>query len=197
MNDNILASLPLGMLPHIISLAFTECLLFIDAYIDIFTCCLQGRVAFLHFTDGKYFPTTSEDTPRLVFFPLHHVIILHYLILNHPPHLIPPVYSRRPLSTWHTKLFNQVWRSTVNITLQWNSSVSVQSLSRVRLFAIPWTAARQASLSITNSRSLLKLMSIESVIPSSHLILSLPPWNNYGPRNGGRGDMLCLRPHSW
>ena len=129
MNDNILALLPLGMLPHIISLAFTECLLFIDAYIDIFTCCLQGRVAFLHFTDGKYFPTTSEDTPRLVFFPLHHVIILHYLTLNHPPHLIPPVYSRRPLSTWHTKLFNQVWRSTVNITLQWNSSVSVQSLS--------------------------------------------------------------------
>ena len=48
---------------------------------------------------------------------------------------------------------------------------SVQSLSRVRLFATPWTAARQASLSITNSRSLLKLMSIELVMPSSHLIL--------------------------
>ena len=51
---------------------------------------------------------------------------------------------------------------------------SVQSLSRVRLFATPWTAARQASLSITNSRSLLKLMSIESVTPSSHLILCRP-----------------------
>ena len=51
---------------------------------------------------------------------------------------------------------------------------SVQSLSRVRLFATPWTAARQASLSITNSRSLLKLMSIESVMPSSHLILCCP-----------------------
>ena len=49
--------------------------------------------------------------------------------------------------------------------------LSVQSLSRVQLFATPWTAAHQASLSITNSRSLLKLMSIESVIPSSHLIL--------------------------
>ena len=48
---------------------------------------------------------------------------------------------------------------------------SVQSLSHVRLFAIPWTAARQASLSITNSRSLLKLMSIESVMLSNHLIL--------------------------
>ena len=51
---------------------------------------------------------------------------------------------------------------------------SVQSLSRVRLFVTPWTAARQASLSITNSRSLPKLMSIESVMPSNHLILCCP-----------------------
>ena len=51
---------------------------------------------------------------------------------------------------------------------------SVQSLSRVRLFATPWIAARQASLSITNSRSSLKLMSVESVMPSSHLILCHP-----------------------
>ena len=48
---------------------------------------------------------------------------------------------------------------------------SVQSLSRVQLFANPWTTACQASLSITNSQSLLKLMSIESVMPSNHLIL--------------------------
>ena len=56
---------------------------------------------------------------------------------------------------------------------------SVQSLSRVRLFATLWTAARQASLSITNFWSLLKLMSIKSVMPSNHLIfcrsLLLPP----------------------
>ena len=52
---------------------------------------------------------------------------------------------------------------------------SVQSLSRVRLFATPSITAHQASLSITNSRSLIKLMSIESVIPSSHLILCRPP----------------------
>ena len=51
---------------------------------------------------------------------------------------------------------------------------AVQSLSRVRLSASPWTAARQASLSITNSRSSPKLMSIESVMPSSHLILCRP-----------------------
>ena len=77
---------------------------------------------------------------------------------------------------------------------------SVQSLSRVRLFATPWTTACQASLSITNSQSLLKLMSIESVMPSSHLILSrplllLPPIPIYlGPNSGGgnedNGDFL-------
>ena len=51
---------------------------------------------------------------------------------------------------------------------------SVQSLSHVRLFATPWITARQASLSITNSRSSLRLMSIKSVMPSSHLILCRP-----------------------
>ena len=51
---------------------------------------------------------------------------------------------------------------------------SVQSLSCVQLFATPWTAARQASLSITNSRSLPKLMPVELVMPSNHLILYCP-----------------------
>ena len=51
---------------------------------------------------------------------------------------------------------------------------SVQLLSRVRFFVTPWTAAHQASLSITNSQSLLKPMSIESVMPSNHLILCRP-----------------------
>ena len=54
------------------------------------------------------------------------------------------------------------------------SGCSVQLLSHVRLFVTIWTAACQASLSITNSRSLLKLMSIESVMPSNHLILCRP-----------------------
>jgi len=53
----------------------------------------------------------------------------------------------------------------------WNIFSSVQLLSHVQLFAIPWTVAGQASLSITNSGSLLKLMSIESVMPSNILIL--------------------------
>ena len=50
----------------------------------------------------------------------------------------------------------------------------VQSLSHVQLFVTPWAAAHQASLSITNSQSLLKLMSIESVMPSNHLIFCCP-----------------------
>ena len=58
------------------------------------------------------------------------------------------------------------------MTVQFSSVT--QSLSRIHLFATPWTTARQASLSITNSRSLPKLLSIESVMPSGHLILYRP-----------------------
>ena len=57
---------------------------------------------------------------------------------------------------------------------QFNLFSSVESLSHVRLFVIPWIAASQASLSITNFWSSLKLMPIESVMPSSHLILCVP-----------------------
>ena len=63
----------------------------------------------------------------------------------------------------------------VMVMLYYNeSSIVVQSLSRVRLFATPWTIACQASLSIINSWNLFKLMSIESVMPSNHLILCRP-----------------------
>ena len=57
--------------------------------------------------------------------------------------------------------------------LEWVQFSPVQLLSRVQLFVTTWTAARQASLSITNSQSLLKLRSIESVMSSNHLILCL------------------------
>ena len=63
--------------------------------------------------------------------------------------------------------------STSFLTLMLKFS-SVQSLSHVQVFAMPWTAACQASLSITNSQSLLKLMPIKSVIPSNHFILCHP-----------------------
>ena len=79
---------------------------------------------------------------------------------------------------------------------------SVQSLSRVQLFATPWTAARQASLSITNSRSLLKLTSIELVRPSNHLIfcrpLLLPPSIFPSIRVFSNELVLCIRwPKYW
>ena len=64
--------------------------------------------------------------------------------------------------------------SLLHSNIQCSCISSVQLLSRVRLFATPWTAACRASLSITNSQSLLKLMSIESVMPSNHLILCQP-----------------------
>ena len=63
------------------------------------------------------------------------------------------------------------WATSTNTLISFSS---VQSLSCVRLFATPWITARQAFLSITNPRSLLKLMPIESVMPSSHLILCRP-----------------------
>ena len=78
---------------------------------------------------------------------------------------------------------------------------SVQSLSCVRLFATPWTAACQASLSITNSRSLLKLVSIESVMPSNHLILCHPlllPSNFPSIRVFSHELALCIKwPKYW
>ena len=67
--------------------------------------------------------------------------------------------------------YSSILQRIVSLSVQFSS---VQSLSRVRLFATPWITARQASLSITNSQSLLKLTSIESVMPSNHLILCHP-----------------------
>ena len=80
--------------------------------------------------------------------------------------------------------------------------MSVQSFSCVSLFATPWTAARQASLSITNSRSLPRLMSIELVMPSNHLILChpllLPPSIFPSIRVFSNESVLCMRwPKYW
>ena len=87
----------------------------------------------------------------------------------------------------------------------WHPAVqfnSVQSLSRVQLFATPWTAVHQASLSITNSQSLLKLMSIELVMPSNHLVLCRPhlllPSVFPSIRIFSNESVLCIRwPKDW
>ena len=87
-------------------------------------------------------------------------------------------FNTNSISLKNTKKKKKVYYSFyIPVSLVWGNSVqfsSFQSLSCVRLFATPWIAARQASLSITNSRSSLKLTSIESVMPSSHFILCHP-----------------------
>ena len=77
---------------------------------------------------------------------------------------------------WILKLLTCILLDLISASLPHSplKLLSVQSLTHVQLFATPWTAAHQASLSITNSRSLLKLMSIESVMPPNHLILVIP-----------------------
>ena len=74
------------------------------------------------------------------------------------------------------RIVSEAWGWQLNFQTKYMKALisSVQSLSRVQFFVTPWIAARQASLSITNSQSLPKLMSIESVMPSSHFILCCP-----------------------
>ena len=94
-------------------------------------------------------------------------------------------HSKHPLPTTQEKTLHMDITRCSTLKSDWLYSLqpkmeklyqirSDQSLSHVRLFATPWIAARQASLSITNSRSSLRLTSIESVMPSSHLILCHP-----------------------
>ena len=78
------------------------------------------------------------------------------------------IYGNNPIYIWKEGERDRTQASLMKVFS------SVQSLSRVRLFATPWMAAHQASLSITNSRSSLKLTSNELVMPSSHLILCRP-----------------------
>ena len=72
------------------------------------------------------------------------------------------------------RIIHTIEPNSITKPISFLNSQSVQSLSAVRLFATPWTATLQASLSITHSRSLARLMSVESVMPSSHLILRRP-----------------------
>ena len=89
----------------------------------------------------------------------------------HCPQALNP--SRLPGCLVHSPIRGRVEPST-GPGVDKREFSSVQLLSRVSLFATPWTAAHQASLFITNSRKLLKLMSIESMLPSNHLILCCP-----------------------
>ena len=92
--------------------------------------------------------------------------------------------------------FSSVFKFPLLILLSVQFS-SVQSLSHVRLFATPWTAVCLAFLPITNSQSLLKIMSIESVMPSNHLILChpllFPPSICPSIRIFSNESVLCIR----
>ena len=89
--------------------------------------------------------------------------------------LLGSLENRASDKDWSIKYF--IWEEIPGNSSEFISSVqfsSVQLHSRVRLFATPWITARQASLSITNSQSSLRLTSIESVMPSSHLVICHP-----------------------
>ena len=89
--------------------------------------------------------------------------------------LVPPALAVFHCATWETLYLYIKACKYILDERQFSIVVTVQSLSRIQLFAPPWTAARQASLSFTISQSLLKLMSIESLMPSNLLILCRPP----------------------
>ena len=99
---------------------------------------------------------------------------------------IPGILQARTLE-WVAISFSNAWK--------WKAKG--KSLSHVRLFVTPWISARQASLSITNSWSLLKFMSIESVMPSNHLILC-HPWDSPGKNTGVGCHVLfqCIKEKS-
>ena len=102
-------------------------------------------------------------------------LVTMYILSGCSPHylLLPDLAVNANKHVLHFIVFTCLNKLFFKVPLE--DSVQFSSvLSRVRLFATPWIAAHQASLSITNSRSSLRLMSIESVMPSSHLILCRP-----------------------
>jgi len=101
--------------------------------------------------------------------------ILGLYIVSRVSYFLKYIFHPLNLSMLHFWVVScDIPSSSVILSLAAYQFSSVQSLSHVRLFATPWTAAHQASVSITNSWSLLKLMSIELVMPSNHLILCRP-----------------------
>ena len=118
---------------------------------------------------GPENPVSCIEPGLVIYFTYEKIHVSYYSLKSSHPRLHP---QSPKVCSLHLCLFCCLaYRVIVTIFLQFSS---VQSLSRVQLFATPWIAAHQASLSITNSRSSLRLMSIQSVMPSSHLILCHP-----------------------
>ena len=121
-------------------------------------------------TLSRQFKASSFKKAQVVFIPTHFVSGIKNLTLYLE---IIPSLQKCCSDEYAINRRASVYRILLLLTC-YSISVSVQSLSCVRLFVTPWTAARQASLSITDSQSLLTLTSIESVMPSNHLILCHP-----------------------
>ena len=104
-----------------------------------------------------------------------HMYVYNFVSCLKCKHFPIITYSSKTFSLWLYEEYN-LWKHASEIFqfFSINQFSSVQSLSRVWLFVTPWIAARQASLSITNSQSSLRLTSIEYMMPSSHLILCHP-----------------------
>ena len=126
---------------------------------------LLGLLLFLYLTHLSHHralswaPCAIQQVPTSYLYYTWQYIYVNSNLPTHPALPSTPAMSMCPLSV------------SASLSVQFSS---VQSLSHVRLFATPWIAACQASLSITKSQSSLRLMSIESVMPSSHLILCRP-----------------------
>ena len=127
------------------------------------------KAAYCHLTYSTYMQSTSCEMPGWMKHKLEPRLLGEISITQicrwHQPYSRKQRGPKEPLDESERR----EWKSWLKTQFS-----SVQLLSCVRLFVTPWTAARQASLSITNSRGLPKLMSVESVMPSSHLILWRP-----------------------
>ena len=129
--------------------------------------------SFLFKAQSSIYKLSSHAFTSLCFVTGKEIIISTAYVLD----FRSPMALWLPLDPFHSCHPRLVCLFNLNPIKLWFSSVqfsSVQSLSRIQLFATPWIAAHQASLSITNSRSSLKLTSIKSVMPCSHLILFHP-----------------------
>ena len=133
--------------------------------------------------------------------------ICPFLLLENSRSLSPPWEPWTPFSSLGTPDFLSTCLGTDSLSIKLKNFFpikfsSVQLLSHVRLLAIPWTAAHQAYLSITNSQNLQWLMSIESVMPSNYLILCcpllFPPSIFPSIRVFSKQSVLCIRwPKNW
>ena len=146
------------------------------------SCCRSVAVMSNSSQPHKLQHATVNSCPESVT-PFNHLIFCHPPALNFPSiidfsnesalHIRWPKYWRFSFSISPSSEYSGL----ISFRIDWLDLPALQfsqSLSRVHLFASPWTAARQVFLSITNSWSLLKLTSIQSVMPSNHLILCRP-----------------------